>query len=845
MNSNDIRYYFSGDDSSFQKAAKRVSSLFDTIKQKGQKVSDAFKKVDSSANSAGKSIKSAGDKSKKTKSNFDNLSKSLTKLSKLFRFLPTIYWGKLFADAIENSINFAETLNLFNVALGDATKQATKFINVMSERFGLDPAELMNVVGTFQNLTESIGFTSDQAYLLSENFTKLGTDLASLWNTSVTQAYEALQSAIVGLTKPIRQYGIDVTEAALRQTALSLGITDSVRTMTRASKVGLIYITVLQRAQSSMGDFANTIESPANQLRVLQQQFTILSRTIGDFFLGVISGVLPYLNGIIMALNAILRLFASLMGIKVGDFASAVGGVGGGVGDLAGGIEDAGDAAAGTAKKLNQLLAPFDELNILNADMDSGSGGGAAGGGIGGGGIDPRILEAMEAYNSQMEQVEMKATRIRDRLMEILGFTKHINEETGEITWTWNFDDMLKGLQSAWVDLINWWTSLSPGGKLAAIFTGGWVTFLFGKGLQLLLLPFSNMFKNILPIVSKGIGWLKTVNWSAAFAGVKPAVDGVVGSFTGMSTSTATIIGGVVALIAGIGIALWQLWTESEEFRTNITNSFTQIKDMIVLIFTSIWENAVRPFLSEIKSFVDQVIQLFMLLINTIGPPFNSLWNGFKDLVQGVVQSIINFLLGLLEFIGGIFSGDLATAIRGIVRMIASIIDAIANSMIAVLNVVIDALNWVINKVNALSITIPNNETLFGEYAGQTIGFNIPLIERLPVINLAGFARGGLLDADQIFQAGERGQYEAIGEYQGKSTVMPLENTSFVSAMREAVRRGIMDGLGSVSSESRDPIKVEVYIGGKKFDKVVYDAYTREKSSRGANILGGALYART
>ena len=84
-----------------------------------------------------------------------------------------------------------------------------------------------------------------------------------------------------------------------------------------------------------------------------------------------------------------------------------------------------------------------------------------------------------------------------------------------------------------------------------------------------------------------------------------------------------------------------------------------------------------------------------------------------------------------------------------------------------------------------------------------------------------------------------------VGDYQGKSTVMPLENTSFVSAMGDAVRKGVIDGLTNVGTDTENKIEVNVIIGGRKFDKVVYDAYTREKRTRGANILGGALYAGT
>ena len=55
------------------------------------------------------------------------------------------------------------------------------------------------------------------------------------------------------------------------------------------------------------------------------------------------------------------------------------------------------------------------------------------------GGIDPKILElfnkASDSYLSSLDKVEMKATKIRDRIMEWLGFTKEINEETGDISF--------------------------------------------------------------------------------------------------------------------------------------------------------------------------------------------------------------------------------------------------------------------------------------------------------------------------------------------------------------------------------------------------------------------------
>ena len=47
-------------------------------------------------------------------------------------------------------------------------------------------------------------------------------------------------------------------------------------------------------------------------------------------------------------------------------------------------------------------------------------------------GIDQRLLDAIKEYDNGMENVRMKATDIRDKIMQVLGFTKKTNEETGE-----------------------------------------------------------------------------------------------------------------------------------------------------------------------------------------------------------------------------------------------------------------------------------------------------------------------------------------------------------------------------------------------------------------------------
>lgn len=837
----DLRYSFTGTDSSFQAAAKRVSAAFDTISRKANTMSARFKTV-------GKGADNATNKLRKINTTSKTFNKALGKtysvtglVTRALRTLTGLSLGKLFADAITNSIDFAESLNMFNVAMDDLIPKATRFTNVMAELLGLDPRQIMDAMGVFQNIAKSIGVPAETAYILSENFTKLGNDLASLWNTSVSQAWNALGSAMVGLSKPLRQYGIDVTEASLQQTALSLGLMESVRSMSRANKIGLIYITTMRQATNSMGDFARTIESPANQLRILQQQFVLLSRTVGDFFLGAISRILPYLNGVVMALTAILRTLATLMGIKVGDFASAIGGSDN---SWASGLEAVEDSAEGAAKKMKQLVAPFDELNILSEDTGDSSLGDSLGG-IGS--MNPAIVGAMQEYNNLMDQVHMKATKIRDRLMEILGFTKHINEETGEVTWTWSFGDMITGLQSAWKDILNWWLALSPGGKLAAIFLGGWLAGVGGKFLGLLtkviLGPVLSVIGSITGTISKFTGWLGGIKWAAAFESLQPVLTTVGTWFSNLSLGGIAAFASIAAAIAAVIGAIVDLWISNAEFRDAIINDWTVIWNNVKAILQSLWNNVIMPLWQDISTFVSDVVYLFQLMFQLVWPVIKSLWGGFRDIVGGVVLSITTVLKGLTDFLAGVFTGDIDKVIKGIQELILSMFQAVLSIITGLVNVVIDALNWIIDKLNNFSISVPNWE-IFGDMAGKTFGFNIQKFEHWKIPDFSGFAQGGFLDNKQIFEAGEGGKYEMIGNYKGKSTVMPLENTSFTSAMQAAVRQGVTEALmyeNGLGGGSGSAVQVQVYIGDRSFDDVVYKAYNRASRTRGAKIYGGAL----
>lgn len=331
-----------------------------------------------------------------------------------------------FKDATTESIDFVETQNLFNVSMGktvdqygnldkEASKYYTKamaFQEKLSDKLKINIEESMKYQALFNAMSKSMGIGDESSYKISENFTKLGYDLSSLYNIDPENAMQKLRAGLSGQTKPLRDLGLDITQQSLEPLLDELGIERSTKQLSQAEKMIARYIVVLRQASLAHGDFAKTMDSPANQLRIFNAQLTAFKRNMGNLWQGLLSNILPYVNAIMMVINELLKMVAKLFGFKVENqnISASIG-----ADDLA---DDLG-TATGKAKELKKQLMGFDEINNISLPDNSSSGSGASVGGI-----DQRLLDAMKEYDNMMDKVKSKANEIRDKMMEWLGFHK-------------------------------------------------------------------------------------------------------------------------------------------------------------------------------------------------------------------------------------------------------------------------------------------------------------------------------------------------------------------------------------------------------------------------------------
>lgn len=365
------------------------------------------------------------------------------------------------------SSEYLENVNLFQVAFDGNYRSAERFINKISEMYGLDESRITRVVGIFKQLSNAMNVSAETGERLATLMTQMSLDISSLYNVDFERATSVLQSAISGQTKPIRgTTGADITQSTLQTTLDNLGIDRAVNQLTFAEKRLLIIISLTEQLKEATNDLGRTIESPANQLKVLSEQWQRLSRALGNTFLPILAKILPYLNAILMVLTEIISMIAKLFGYKEEDYDYFSG-----TSDAVMDLEDSlGKATAGVGKLKKALsgLRNFDKLNVISTPASGGAGGGA-GSGLGGN-IDPSILKAFnnafDSYQDKLENVRMKASKIRDSIMEWLGFTKELDPMTGKIVWKY------KGFMTTLKNIWKWFKELSITGKvLVGVFT--------------------------------------------------------------------------------------------------------------------------------------------------------------------------------------------------------------------------------------------------------------------------------------------------------------------------------------------------------------------------------------
>lgn len=381
----------------------------------GSRISTVSDRASTSTKKLGNALSSLKDKLKSAHKS----SKGFVSSIGMFyaKFFLVIRAVKKFGQAIGSAQDYIEEFNYFSVALdkvgkdsanqfkkagynsaeeyagsfrkrfGKLQKQLTGYkvdtntgdaTNTFSHNLGLDLTEVMNYNAAIAQITNSAGMLGETSIDSAKALTMLSADWASLANLDTADVMQNFQSGLVGQSRALYKYGIDITSAGLAQTAMNHGVTESIKNLSQQSKMQLRVLTMLEQSKVAYADLARTINQPANQLRMLQAGFKKLSLTIGSLFMPIVQKLYPYMNAVVMVLQDFAQWVAKLAGIKLGDTDGSRKTPE--VPDYSNAADDTDkvaknmDKTAKKTKKAADNLQGFDIVNKLQDNSDSDSG---------------------------------------------------------------------------------------------------------------------------------------------------------------------------------------------------------------------------------------------------------------------------------------------------------------------------------------------------------------------------------------------------------------------------------------------------------------------------------------
>lgn len=497
-------------------------------------------------------------------------------------------------------------------------------------------------------------------------------------------------------TKPIRgATGADITENTLRITLKDLNIGKEIRDLSYVEKRLIMVISLTKQLEEAEGDLARTIESPANQLKVLSQQLERLRIALGNILNIFLSEMLPTLNGFIMALVEIINMLAEALKLAVGfkdleyDY-SGITGVDDSVSDLIDGMEEANDEA----EKLKKNILGIDELNILEPNK----------GDTLTSGIDPRILAAftaaLEDWDNRMDEVNMKAYAIRDAILSWFGL------EPTEDGWGLKEGASMARALKETIESINVESLTKELSAIVGLLSGAFLLFLAWKALTnpflWIIVGLYEIWKAInseladgetilrkvgdvmlgLALITAGIAILLR-SWgllgiAAIFLGIRETMIGLNDAFKDgvknwedmrkILNGVAIILGAfgiltgnwILVAIAGIlAISSWAL-NELEGFDDRLRNKTTTFLDWIAIGISGIFAGILFVAETVLKALLNTIVHT----IDSVGDAIFFVAKVFVTTLETMLLPIVNTLKGIVSIYDKIKGTDLSSEIQ-------------------------------------------------------------------------------------------------------------------------------------------------------------------------------------
>ena len=474
-----------------------MTNALANLASQGSKVGSASRSLTASFSNVTKSAE-------RTKSGFGRLSVAIGKFYATYWLL--IRATSKLRDAVDLSSQLTEVQNVVDTTFGNMTYKVDEFAKRSIQDLGMSELSVKQISSRFQAMGTAVGITSEQVssgtsiinkkfletkntlYQTSDsmadislNLTRLAADMASFYDVDQADVAKSLQSVFTGTTAPLRRYGLDLTQATLKEWALKNGIDANIKSMSQAEKVLLRYQYVMANTTAAQGDFAKTANTWANAVRVLKQEFQAWGAVVGGIVINVFKPLVIAMNRVMVKVINFTKTIADALGAIFGwTIETSASGVADSTDEVADSMADVGTNASNAnrnATKLKKTLLSIDEIHALDDNSSSSSNSGGSGGsGAGGSGTDAAATSNLTRTNGLIEKYKSSISSLGE-LGSHIG--RAITNSLNSINWDRIYQSA-KNFGKGLADFLNGLISPSLFGALGKTIAGAIRTAIIG-----------------------------------------------------------------------------------------------------------------------------------------------------------------------------------------------------------------------------------------------------------------------------------------------------------------------------------------------------------------------------
>ena len=202
-------------------------------------------------------------------------------------------------DAIRAASDLAEVQNVVDVTFGASSKEIDKWAQNAIKQYGLTETQAKRYTSTIGAMMKSMGMSGEAVTQMSEDLAGLAADMASFYNLDFDTAFAKIRSGISGETEPLKQLGINMSQANLEAFALQKGIEKTWKEMSSSEQAMIRYQYLMEATADAQGDFARTTDGVANGTRLLESELETLKTKLGGPLQEAFAGAIGFVNELI------------------------------------------------------------------------------------------------------------------------------------------------------------------------------------------------------------------------------------------------------------------------------------------------------------------------------------------------------------------------------------------------------------------------------------------------------------------------------------------------------------------------------------------------------------------